>query len=92
MRTTQASDEERDRAEQRPDPPQRDPVGRDRADRTARVELDERTGRRRLDEPEPEERERRTDHEGEEANAPAPCPVTVPSRSTTTEHEPLQRT
>ena len=46
---------------------ERDPVGADRADRAAGVDLDERAGDRCLDEPEPEERQRRPDHDGEEA-------------------------
>ena len=66
MRASHGDHEERDRAEQGAQPPERDPVGVHRPDRPALVDLDEGTRRRCLDESEAEERECCPDHEGEE--------------------------
>ena len=62
--------EDRHRTEQGSNPTERQPVRHGRANRTTRVELDERAGGRRHDEREPEQRQRRSHHDrhvGEQA-------------------------
>ena len=82
-------DEEHDRAEERPDPAQRDPVGLHRADRPTLVDLDERARRRGLDEPEPEERHRAADRESENGERSRPLTRDDAEQVDQPEHEPL---
>ena len=70
MKATQASDEERDRPQQRAEPAEREPVGGGGADRSSLVDLDERTRGRGLHEPEAEERQGGADHQREGGEHP----------------------
>ena len=82
--------EERDRAEQGAQAPERDPVGVHRPDRPPFVDLDEGTCRRCLDESEAEERESRPDHDREEREHACALARDDAEEVDELQHEPLQ--
>ena len=81
---------DRGRTEERPDALEGEAVRRERADRAAGVELDERARRRRLDEREPEERQRRAHHERQERAATRHLPGERSDEVEQLEDQPLQ--